>query len=100
MAHVAKQCDLDLAQPAILPRYVLPVPKRMLCVHRYECDVAVALPEFVETVLKSENLSWAYEAEGSRDEEQNEPLLPCVGDIGRQADFCKALVKSEKEKKQ
>jgi hypothetical protein len=70
---VTEQWNIDLAKAAILPRYVLPVPKRVLSVNRNEDNAAIAIFELVKTVLKCENFCRAHEAEGSRYEHDDEP---------------------------
>lgn len=64
---------MDLAEAAILPGYVLPVPKRVLSVNRNEHNAAIAVFDLIETILECEKLGRTHEAEGSRYEHDEEP---------------------------
>jgi hypothetical protein len=73
MRHIAQQRNVNHAQPAVLSWDILPMPQRVLRIDRCEDDAAIAILEFVQAVLERENLSRTNEAEGRRDEEQDEP---------------------------
>lgn len=88
MICITQQRDIDLPQSAILPRHVLPVPKRVLRIHRNEHDVAATVLEFLEAVLEREHLGRADEGEGCRDEENHEPGFLVLVDVCAQGDFC------------
>ena len=72
------------------PRHVNPMPEHMLSIHTHEDHLAIPVPEFLETVLESEDFGRAHEGEGGGDEEKDEPgRVGGVGaDVGGEGDFC------------
>lgn len=68
---IAQQRNINLAKSSILPRYILPVPERLLGIYGYEHNTAVPVSKLVETVLEGDELGGADEVEGCGDEEDD-----------------------------
>jgi len=83
VCRIAQQWDIDIAEPAILMRNVLPVPQRMLRVDRDECDIAVSVFELIIAVLKGNDLGRTHEGERGWDEEQQQPRSIWVRTVRR-----------------
>jgi hypothetical protein len=52
MCGITEQGYVNHAKPTILSRHILPVPKRVLSIDRYEDDAAFAILELVQAVLE------------------------------------------------
>jgi hypothetical protein len=52
MRGITEQGYVNHPKPTILPRHILPVPKRVLSIDRYEDDAASAILELVHAVLE------------------------------------------------
>jgi hypothetical protein len=77
---VAEQRDINLSQTTILPWNILLVPQRMLRINRNKHNAAVAVFEFVESVLEGEYFGRTAETECSRDEQDDDPRCTRVID--------------------
>jgi hypothetical protein len=87
---VRQQRDVDLAQAALLLRRVGPCEQRVLRVGRGEDDARAARFKVGSAVAEGEDLGWAHEGPGHRDEAKDQPLL--VGGVLGEADVWESSV--------
>lgn len=71
---VTKERYINIPQPSILSRHILPVPQRMLGIDADENDLTISVFKLIKTVLESEDFGRTDEAKSCGYEEHDKPL--------------------------
>ena len=70
---IAQQRDVNVPQPTLLSRYILPVPQRLFSIDIDKDDIAVSVLESTVTVLECEDFCRTDKTEGGRNKHNDQP---------------------------
>ena len=98
---ITDQRYVNMAEAAILPRHILPVPQRMLSIHGDEDDVAIPVFELLKAVLEGDYLGRTDETERRWYEHDEQPgcfkvwrggAVVAGTDVGTERHICREVL--------